>query len=258
VLLRYAMHMRLAPWTSAVASVASVMAGTLLAALPLAGTGCNGNDEPYKPQPAFSGRKASLPTPPTLVSTPKKASDGSYTVFGAIHDLKNRIHSSEITSKDAITISGYIVQTNYDTAAKCLQHPTGKKDPDNCPPPGTVTEIPSFWIADQKGDTKGQKIRVLGWAKNWATVFDAMKKYKDMKEVKDPAKDLVKDDVWSVDVPFPLPAVDAQVKVTGKYGYTFTKASTGIVSDPANGVMTYAKLDYVTPSPAPAAFASAK
>jgi len=243
------MHTRLAPWTSAVAAL------VLVSAVPLAGTGCNTNDEPYKPQPAFSGRKPTLPPVPTLSSAPKKAADGSYTIFGAIHDLKSRIHSSEITSKDAITITGYIVQTNYDTAAKCLQHPTGKKDPDNCPPPGTVTEIPSFWIADQKGDTKGQKIRVLGWAKNWATIFDAMKKYKDMKEVKDPAKDLVKDDIWNVDVPFPLPSVDAQVKVTGKYGYTFTKASTGLVSDPANGVMTYGKIEYTTPAPAPAAFA---
>jgi hypothetical protein len=252
VLLRYSMHTRLAPWSPVVAAL------VLLSAVPCASLGCNTNDEPYKPQPAFSGRKPTIPQVPTLSTAPKKASDGTYTIFGAIHDLKSRIHASEITSKDAITITGYIVQTNYDTAPKCLQHPTGKKDPDNCPPPGTITEIPSFWIADQKGDTKGQKIRVLGWAKNWATIFDAMKKYKDMKEVKDPAKDLVKDDIWNVDVPFPLPAVDAQVKVTGKYGYTFTKSSTGLVSDPANGVMTYQKIEYVSPSPAPAAFASTK
>jgi hypothetical protein len=243
------MHTRLAPWSSAVA--------VLLLASAFPGLACNSNDEPYKAQPAFSGRKASLPAVPALSTAPKKASDGTYTIFGAIHDLKSRIHTSEITTKEAITITGYIVQTNYETAPKCLQHPTGKKDPDNCPPPGATNEIPSFWIADQKGDAKGQKIRVLGWAKNWATIFDAMKKYKDMKEVKDPAKDLVKDDVWSVDVPFPLPAVDAQVKVTGKYGYTFTKATTGMVSDPANGVMTYQKIEYVTPAPAQAMFATA-
>ncbi|HEY2515302.1 MAG TPA: hypothetical protein VGI39_30755 [Polyangiaceae bacterium] len=246
------MPSRLVPWSS------SVVCALLVSSSLLSLTGCNTNEEPYKPMPAFSGRKPSLPPVPTLASNPKKASDGSYTIFGAIHDLKSRIHSSEITGKDAITITGYIVQTNYDTAPKCLQHPTGKKDPDNCPPPGMTNEIPSFWIADQKGDTKGQKIRVLGWAKNWATIFDAMKKYSTLKEVKDPAKDLVKDDVWSVDVPFPLPAVDAQVKVTGKYGYTFTKSSTGLVSDPANGVMTYQKIEYTTPPPAPAAFASTK
>jgi hypothetical protein len=227
--------------------------GSVLVALVLAVAvgGCNTNEEPYKPIPAFTGRKPNLPPVPTLSSQPKKVGD-AYTVFGAIHDLKSRIHSSEITAKP-VTIAGYIVDANYATAPKCLQHPTGKKDPDNCPPPGTTNEIPSFWIADAKGDTKGQKIRVLGWAKNWATVFDAMAKYKNLK---DPPKELVKDDVWGVDVPFPLPNVDAQVKLTGKYGYTFTKSSTGMVSDPANGVMTYDKIEYTTPSPTPAAFAA--
>ena len=154
-----------------------------------------------------------------------------------------------------VTIVGYIVDANYANAPACAQHPTGKKDPDNCPPPGAANEIPSFWIADAKGDTKGQKIRVLGWAKNWATIFDAMAKYK---KLKDPPKELVKDDVWSVDVPFPLPNTDAQVKVTGKYGYTFTKASSGMVSDPQNGVMTYDKIEYTTPAPQEAAFLPSK
>jgi hypothetical protein len=232
------MHTRLAS--------GSVLLAVVLGA---ASSGCNTNEEPYKPVPAFTGRKANLPPVPTLSSQPKKVGD-AYTVFGAIHDLKSRIHSSEITAKP-ITIAGYIVDANYATAPKCLQHPTGKKDPDNCPPPGATNEIPSFWIADAKGDTKGQKIRVLGWSKNWATIFDAMAKYKNLK---DPPKELVKDDVWGVDVPFPLPNVDAQVKVTGKYGYTFTKSSTGMVSDPANGVMTYDKIEYTSPPPAPAAF----
>jgi len=225
--------------------------GPLLAAVLLAAasSGCNTNDEPYKPLPAFTGRKANLPPVPTLSSAPKKVGD-AYTISGAIHDLKSRIHSSEITAKP-ITIAGYIVDVNYATAPKCLQHPTGKKDPDNCPPPGTTNEIPSFWIADAKGDTKGQKIRVLGWSKNWATIFDAMTKYKGLK---DPPKEALKDDVWSVDIPFPLPNTDAQVKVTGKYGYTFTKSSTGMVSDPANGVMTYDKIEYTIPPPQLAAF----
>jgi hypothetical protein len=226
----------------------SALVAVTLAALT---SGCNTNDEPYKPMPAFSGRKANLPPVPTLASNPKKVGD-AYTVFGAEHDLKSRLHTAEITAKP-ITIQGYIVDINYATAPKCLQHPTGKKDPDNCPGPGEKAEIPVFRIADNKGDTKGQTIRVLGWAKNWATVFDAMKKYKGLK---DPPKELVKDDVWSVDVPFPLPNVDAQVKVTGHYGYTFTKSSTGMVSDPANGVMTYDKIEYLTPPPQEAAFPS--
>ena len=245
MLLRYSMLTRLAS-----RSVLAVFAlSTVLPAM-----GCNTNDEPYKPQPAYSGKKASLPAVPTLATNPKKTGDG-YTIFGAIHDLRSRIHGADVTQKP-ISIVGYIVDANYASAPKCAQHPTGKKDPDNCPPAGSPPiEIPSFWIADQKGDTKDQKIRVLGWAKNWATVYDAMQKYKGLK---DPPKELVKDDIWNVDVPFPLPAVGAKVKVTGHYGYTFTKSSTGLVSDPQNGVMTYDKIDVLEPAQEAAAFASAK
>ena len=210
-------------------------------------TACDGgNDEPYKAQPAYSGRKASMPAVPTLPSTPVKSGDG-YTVSGAIHHLKSRIHSTDVTAKD-ITIVGYIVDSNIPTAPLCAVHKTGKKDPDNC----TNIDIPSFWVADNKGETKGQKIRVLGWAKNFASVYEAMEKYKNLKE---PPKELYKDEVWAVDLPFPLPSVGAKVKVTGKYGFTFSKASTGLVSDPQNGVMTYSKMEVIEPAPEPAAFA---
>jgi hypothetical protein len=214
--------------------------------------GCSsGSDEPYKPAPAWSGRKASIPAVPQLPNTPTKAGD-AYTVFGAIHHLNSRIHNTEVTAKD-ITIQGYIVQTNLAEAPQCAIHKTGKKDPDDCGKdlPGGIP-IPSFWIADNKGDTKGPMIRVLGWAKNFASVFDAMEKYKNLK---DPPKELFKDEIWMVDVPFPLPAVGAKVKVTGKYGYTFTKSSTGLVADPRNGVMTYGSILYLEPAPEPAAFA---
>ena len=81
-----------------------------------------------------------------------------------------------------------------------------------------------------------------------------MQKYDKLKEIKDPAKDLVKDDIWSVDVPYPLPAVGAKVKVTGKYGFSFSKSSTGLVSDPVNGVMTYEKVEVLEPAPEKASF----
>jgi hypothetical protein len=214
----------------------------------------SGADEPYKPAPEWSGRKPSLPTPPTLTSAPIKVGE-AYTVFGASHQLRSRIHEKDVT-KASITIQGYIVQENIADAPKCAIHKVGKKDPDDCPAAGAPPiEIPSFWIADEKNAGPDKpRIRVLGWAKNWATVYEAMQKYKNMKEIKDPTKDYFKDDVWSVDVPFPLPADGAKVKVTGKYGFAFTKASTGLVSDPVNGVMTYEKMEVVEPAPAPAAF----
>jgi hypothetical protein len=91
----------------------------------------------------------------------------------------------------------------------------------------------------------------MGWASNFANVFEAMEKYKNLKE---PPKELYKDELWAVDVPFPLPAVGAKVKITGKYGVNFAKSSTGIAADPLNGIMTYGKVDYLEPSTEPAAF----
>lgn len=203
---------------------------------------CGSNEEPYKAAPAWSGRKPSLPSPPTLSNAPIKVGD-AYTIAGASHHLRSRIHDKDVT-KAPITIEGYIVEENISDAPACAVHKAGKADPEDC-----KSEIPSFFIADEKGAGKDKpRIRVLGWAKNFATVWEAMEKYKNLKEVKDPAKDLFKDDVWSVDVPFPLPAVGAKVKVTGKYGFTFAKASTGLVSDPINGVMTYEKMEVVEPA----------
>jgi hypothetical protein len=220
----------------------------VLAASFLSLGGCGGEDAPYKPAPAWSGRKPSLPTPPTITNAPVKVGD-AYTIAGAAHQLRSRFHDKEVTAK-SITLQGYIVEENISDAPSCAIHKTGKKDPDDC-----VSEIPSFWIADEKGAGKDKpRVRVMGWAKNFASVYEAMDKYKNLKEVKNPEKDLYKDEVWSVDVPFPLPAVGAKVKVTGKYGYSFTKSSTGIVSDPINGVMTYEKIEYVEPAPDKVAF----
>ncbi|MBX3191942.1 MAG: hypothetical protein KF819_33435 [Labilithrix sp.] len=228
--------------------------GLCLAVTALAVASCGSGDEPYQAAPAWSGRAPSLPSPPAVSTAPVKVGD-SYTVAGASHHLRSRIHEKEVT-KASISFIGYIVEENIATAPSCAIHKVGKKDPDDCPPAGQPPiEIPSFWIADTKGAGKdAPRIRVLGWAKNFATVFDAMEKYNKLKEIKDPAKDLVKDDIWNVDVPFPLPAVGAKVKVTGKYGFSFAKSSTGLVSDPVNGVLTYEKVEVLEPAPEKAAF----
>lgn len=205
--------------------------------------GCGNADEPYKATPAWSGRKPSLPPVPQLPTNPIKSGD-AFTIFGARHHLQSRIHDKEVTSKD-ISIVGYIVKENVADAPECAIHKSGKADPENC-----KAEIPSFWIADAKGENKVM-IRVLGWAKNYATVYEAMEKYKGLKEA---PKELYKDEVWSIDVPYPLPAVGAKVKITGKYGTTFSKSSTGIVSDPMNGVLTFAKIEYLEPPSSPLVF----
>ena len=232
------MHIRqLAP---AVLALTFVTVGTVA---------CGDNDKPYQSAPAWSGRKPNLPAPPAPEAKPLKAGD-SYTVYGASHLLRSRIHEKDVNGKE-ITIEGYIVQSNTEDAPACVIHPVGKADAEGC-----KSEVPSFYIADQKTDDPNQpRIRVLGWAKNFATVFDAMKLYA---KSKDKPKEALQDDMLTVEVPYPLPAVGAKVRVTGTYGYTFTKMTTGMVTDPKNGVMTYKSITVAEPAAAPASFKNRK
>jgi hypothetical protein len=213
----------------------------------LVAAACSNDDNPYKPQPAWSGKRANLPAPVSLPSTPVKSGDG-YTVYGAIHQLRSLLHSKEVTAQP-VTIVGYVVDSNIPRAPDCAVHKTGKKDPDNCNP-----EVPSFWIADGKGDTKGPKIRVVGWARNFAVIFDAMKAYNKVKPGEQPADGGVMDDMLNVAVPFPLPSVGEKVRVTGAYNVAKVVVS-DMVSEPTGGVIAYNKIEQVEPAPEPAAFA---
>jgi hypothetical protein len=218
----------------------------------LAASACGGDDNPYKPQPAWSGKKANLPAPQTPPSTPIKAGD-SYTVYGAIHQLRSLLHSKEVTA-NPVTITGYVIDSNLGRAPECAIHKTGKADPDKCNP-----EVPSFWISDTKGDTKDSKnpkIRVVGWARNFAVICDAMKAYNKLKPGEQP-KEAVKDDILNVDEPNPLPSVGAKVKITGAYNVSKTVVS-DMVSEPLGGVMAMQKMDTVEPAPSPAAFSVKK
>ena len=116
-----------------------------IAGLLIASAGCGGDDNPYKPTPAWSGKKASLPAPAALATTPIKAGD-SYTVYGAIHQLRSLLHGKDVTA-NPISITGYVIDSNVGRAPECAIHKTGKADPDKCTP-----EVPSFWIADEKGN----------------------------------------------------------------------------------------------------------
>jgi len=228
--------------------LAIVVPFVAVASLAVSAIGCSGNaDEPYKPQPAWSGKKASLPPPPQIPNLPLKAGD-AWTVYGATHHLRSLVHQKDVAGANDITITGYIVETNYAKAPDCALHPAGKKDPDGC-----TAEIPSFWIADTKGDTKGNKIRVIGWARNFAILCDAMAAYDKLKAGESP-KEPLNDDVLNVPIPFPLPVVGQQVKITGKYGVS-GRNSGDMVSDPMNGIMMQKKIEVVgTPIADKAAF----
>lgn len=238
--------------------IAVVFVSAAFVVTPLA-TGC-GEAEAYKATPAYSGRKADIPQVPNLPSNPIRVGE-AYTVFGAIHQLRSRYHAEEVTKKD-ITIQGYIVDTNIPTAPACAVHDVGKKDPDDC-----KSEIPAFWIADNKGDKAGQKIRVIGWASNFANVHEAIEQYGKLKEPPKHADKpddsgkpgfLIMDENWANDLPYPVPSVGEKVKVTGQYGVGSSKASSGLVTDPQNGIMTYKSMDMLEPPPEPAAFTVAK
>jgi hypothetical protein len=216
-----------------------------IAALLAAAAGCGGDDNPYTPVPAWSGKKANLPAPAPLATTPIKAGD-AYTVYGAIHQLRSLLHAKDVTA-NPITITGYIVDSNVGRAPECAIHKTGKADPEKCTP-----EVPSFWIADEKGNTKGEKIRIVGWARNFAVICDAMKAYNKLKPGEQPAKP-VNDDILNVAEPNPLPSIGAKVKITGSYSITKTVVS-DMVSEPIGGVMALQKMETVEPAPQPAAF----
>jgi len=204
-------------------------------------SGCGQTDEPYKPAPAYSGRKANIPAVPTLPSKPIKSGD-AYTVFGATHHLRSRVHAPEVAGKE-LSITGYIVKTNLAEAPACAVHKTGKGDKtEDC-----KSAIPAFWIADEKGDDKNT-IKVMGWASNYAQIFDAIGKY-GTKSAKAPEP--VKDEFWNVDVPNPIPNVGAKVTVTGTFGVTFSKSTSGVETDPNRGLLTYAKLNYIEPPAEP-------
>ncbi len=221
----------------------------IAALLAVVASGCGGDDNPYKPQPAWSGKKANLPAPPTLPSTPIKTGD-SYTVYGAIHQLRSLIHGKDVTAAP-ISVTGYIVDSNIPRAPACAIHKTGKADPDKC-----ETEVPSFWIADEKGNTKGPKIRIVGFARNYAVLCDAMKAYNKLKPGEQP-KEPVQDDILNVAEPNPLPSVGAKVKITGAYNVAKTVVS-DMVSEPTGGVMALQKMDTLEPAPSPAAFSVKK
>jgi hypothetical protein len=220
----------------------------MLAGLPLAGCG-DSKEGAYKPKPPASGKAANLPSVPTLPQKPKKVGD-SYTVWGLIHDMRSRVHSAEVLEKE-VTVTGYIVKTNLPDAPACAIHKTGKKDGKECeatPPP-----IPTFWIADEKGTAEKDAVQVMGFARNFAVLYDALEKYKRPNN-----KDVVKDDVWGVDVPSPLPSKDAKVKLVGTYSTSFTKAAQGAESNPMTGIIAFKTMQYLEPAPEPGTLAGVK
>lgn len=224
--------MRRAP-TSAAVAAASLLLGVLT-------VGCGAEDIAYEPKPAHTGTKPSLPPVPTLPNKKKMEGD-AYTVWGASHDLRSRVHHDDFKDKE-ISIVGFIVDVNYDDAPECAVHRMGKADGPDC-----VAPVPTFWIADSQGE-KDEKISVMGWAENFAQVYSMMEALEKDEEASMTLPRL------QVPVPTPLPAVGGKVKVTGRYATTYTGATAGTASNPKWGILTYQKLVYLEKPPEAAAF----
>lgn len=193
-------------------------------ALPLAG--CGGDEVKYEPRPAPSGVKAELPPMPNVPQKPVKAGD-AYTVWGVSYTLRSRVHRKEVNGKK-LSITGYITKTNLEKAPECAVHEGGKADPEGCNAP-----VPAFWIGDTKDAPESDTIKVMGWASNFAQIYDAIKEY----DKKEDAEHL--DTFWGIKLPNPLPAPGAKVTIKGDYSTTFTRASTGTEADPIMGLLTF-------------------
>lgn len=203
---------------------------TLIAATTL--VGCGRDEVKYEPRPAVSGIKADLPPVPNVPQKPIKSGD-AYTVWGASYHLRNRVHRKEVADQK-LSITGYIIKTNLGDAPECAVHKGGKADPEGC-----VAPVPTFWIADSKDDPVEESIKVMGWASNFAQIYDAITEYD---KGKDDAE--VMDSVWGVTLPNPLPVVGAKVTVEGTYATTFTMSSGGAEADPLMGILTYSGIKY--------------
>jgi hypothetical protein len=208
-------------------------------ALPLLSLGCGEGAKPYQPKPAYSGKRPTLPSVPTLPDKAKKSGD-AYTVYGATHDIRSLVHASDFRDKQT-SIVGYIVKTNYGEAPSCAVHKTGKGDPPDCKAP-----VPTFWIADDLGD-KDNAIPVMGFASNFAQLFTLIEGI-DKAPAGEEDKVKLQDEFWGMDLPNPVPVDGAKVKVTGAYGVTFTKATKGAAANPKFGILTAEKIEVVEPA----------
>jgi hypothetical protein len=198
--------------------------------------GCGKEDVKYQPRPAPKVQ-ASLPAVPNVPQTPIKRGD-VYTVWGAGYSLRSRVLHKTLGDKP-LTIEGYIVDTNFMQAPPCAVHKGGKADPEDCKP-----SVPTFWLGDTKEASRAESIQCMGFASNYAQIFDAIKEFDEKGE-----KAEANDTFWGKPIPNPLPAKGAKVRVTGPFSTTFTGASTGAQADPIMGILTYQKWEVIEEAP---------
>jgi len=212
--------------------------------------GC-GEKLKYKPEPAYSGAKASVPKPPTLPSPATFKVGSNWTVYGIQHQLNNPRHRPEVDGK-AASIEGYVVQIYRPTepAGKegCIfptkKHPPTAKEPTpknvDCAPlfqgPSKV-EPPHFWIADSKDEKNPAKmIKVMGYASSFIQQFFARDFYKGKDAEKIAAmkeEDRYLDNNYSSYITIlGEPKMGSKVIVTGQFGAHYEEGQGGRATSP--------------------------
>lgn len=182
-----------------------------------------------------------VPLPPGM-PRPKLAlqavrAGGSFTVWGAAYYLRSVHHMHEVLIKP-VAITGYVTKTNLMQAPRCAVHPGGVADPENC-----YAEIPAFWLGDRPDAAEADCIKVMGFASNYAQIFDAIRQADGSKP-----EEPYNDSFWGQVVPNPLPVAGQKLTVRGSYGLAFAKASSGAESDPIMGILDYAERDVLEAS----------
>ncbi len=170
--------------------------------------------------------------PPPVALTPPPLKDGdAFTVWGASYALRSRAHRAEVlsdTEDRPIAITGYVTRTNLSDAPKCAVHRPGRADPEGC-----VSPFPTFWIGDTKDAPPEDSISVIGWASNFAQIYEAIRAF----DRRNPSQYI--DGFLGVTVPNPLPAVGAKLTVRGTYGPRSGVSTFALEPDPTMGILTY-------------------
>ncbi|HEY6724811.1 MAG TPA: hypothetical protein VI197_12310 [Polyangiaceae bacterium] len=188
---------------------------------------------PVKPcPPADPEAGPELPTV-ELRKQPIKVDDG-YTVWGLGYLLRSRQHRSAVTG-EPVTVLGYVVATNLSSAPACAVHETGQADPEDCSAP-----VPAFWLGDRPDAPRAESVKVMGFASNYAQIYDAIRQF----DSGHPAHDAF----WGQEIPNPLPAAGARVRVRGRFGPTFSLASSGGESDDTMGIVTFISMETLEPA----------
>lgn len=205
-------------------------------------SGC-GDRPKYKPEPAYSGAKASLPKVPPVPGPATWKSGADWTVYGVQHSLNNPRHIKDVNNQ-VLTIDGYVVNVYHpdEPAGKegCVYptkaHPPTSKQPyppgktcDEKTGPLAKVEPPHFFIADKADEKNPAKwVEVMGYASSYIQEYMACDCYKSNKCKLGSTKpdDQALDNNYSSNIIYiGEPKVGSKVSVTGFFGTRYAEGS---------------------------------